>query len=68
LKSLQEELGTVLSLSSTGLLSGTLSEEETRTLKRLIEETGEVSEEVRKYIDELEEIDKRLDEMKKSDI
>jgi len=68
LNKLQEELGTVLSLSSTGVLSGTLSEEEMRTLKRLIEETGEVSEEVKKYVNELEDIDKKLEEMKKKEV
>ena len=66
LRSLQEELGTVLSLSSTGLLSGTLSEDEMRTLRRLIEETGEISEEVKKYLEELEDVNRKLDEMKKS--
>jgi len=65
LSKLQEEVSTVLTLSSTGMLSGTLSDEEMRTLKRLIEETGEVSDEVKKYIDELEDIDKKLDDMKK---
>jgi len=63
LNGLQAELGTVLSLSSTGTLSGTLTESEKRTLMRLIEEVGEVGEETKKYLEELDETERRFRDM-----
>ena len=67
LNKLQNELSTILSLSSMDVLSGTLSEDEIRTLKRLIEETEDVSEEVKRYVEELEDVDKKLDDLKKKE-
>ncbi len=61
---LQNELGSVLSMSGSEILSGTLSEEEEKTLERLVAEAGDVSEEVKRYMERVEEVEERYKEMK----
>jgi hypothetical protein len=61
---LQNELGSVLSMSDSGILSGTLSGEEKKTLERLVAETGDVSEEVKRYIEEVEDVEEKYKEIK----
>ena len=47
------------------ILSGTLSEKERKTLERLFAEAGDVSEEVRVRLREIEDAEKKLTEMKR---
>jgi len=54
-----------VSMSGTGILSGTLSEKERKTLERLVAEVGDVSEAVRVRLREIEDAEKKLVEMKK---
>lgn len=61
---LQNELGSVLNMSDSGILSGTLSGEEKKTLKRLFAETGDVSEEVKRYMEEVEGVEEKYKEIK----
>ena len=61
---LQNELGSVLSMSGSGILSGTLSEEEKKTLERLVAEVGDVSEEVKRYMESVEEVEEKYKEIK----
>lgn len=61
---LHDELSSVLSMSGSGILSGALSEEEKKTLKRLVAETGEVSEKVKTYMEEVEEVEEKYKEIK----
>ena len=52
-------------MSGTGILSGTPSEKERKTLERLVAEVGDVSEAVRVRLREIEDAEKKLVEMKK---
>jgi len=52
-------------MSGADILSGTLSEKERKTLERLVAEVGDVSEEVRVRLREIEDAEKKLVEMKK---
>ena len=45
-------------MSGTGILSGTLSEKEKKTLERLVAEVGDVSEAVRVRLREIEDAEK----------
>ena len=65
LNEIHNSLGSVLSMSGTGILSGTLSEKERKTLERLVAEVGDVSEAVRVRLREMEDAEKKLVEMKK---
>ncbi|RLI01174.1 hypothetical protein DRO38_05475 [Candidatus Bathyarchaeota archaeon] len=61
---LQNELGSVLSMSESGILSGTMNEGEKKTLKRLVAEAGDVSEEAKRYMEKMKEVEERYKEMK----
>ena len=65
LNEIHNSLGSVLSMSGTDILSGTLSEKERKTLERLAAEVGDVSEDVRVRLREIEDAEKKLVEMKK---
>ena len=52
-------------MSGTGILRGTPSEKERKTLERLVAEVGDVSEEVRVRLREIEDAEKKLVEMKR---
>jgi len=58
-------LGSILSMSGTGVLSGALSENERKTLERLVAEVGDASEAVRVRLREIEDAEKKLAEMKR---
>ena len=65
LNEIHNSLGSVLSMSGTDILSGTLSEKERKTLERLAAEVGDVSEAVRIRLREIEDAEKKLAEMKR---